>query len=108
MENEPKEIYLNCWDTEETNPEYNCATNDFDELEGEFINWSPNEIEGLKQIKYVHYSRLSSLEEDNQKLREALDEIMREVIHSGENNTLQGNLNVIYELGVKALNQSKP
>lgn len=64
MENEPKEIYLVCYDLSETDKNYLPEDNDFDSLDGENVLWSPNDIGGMGTIKYVHHSRISELESD--------------------------------------------
>jgi len=77
MENEPKVIYLNCFDKAETDDSYFPVDNDFESLETENVLWSADTPALGGNIKYVHHSSLTALEEENARLREALDKIRR-------------------------------
>jgi len=62
MRNEPKVIYLNCYDEAETDPSYLPIDNDFDTLDGEFVLWSANTPCLGGNIKYVHHSEVDRLQ----------------------------------------------
>lgn len=61
MKNEPKIIYLNCFDEAETNETYFPIDNDFDSLDGENILWSADEPALGGNIKFIHHSEVDRL-----------------------------------------------
>lgn len=69
MENEPKEIYLICYEKEETDEDYLPVDNDFESLPDESVLWAKNEIAGMECIKYIH---AETSQQETARLREAL------------------------------------
>jgi len=80
MKNEPKVIYLNCYEGEDI--DYLPIDNDFDTLDGENVLWSADSPCMDGNIKYVHHSevtalqaRIAELEKQNQEYHATLWEI---------------------------------
>lgn len=84
MKNEPKVIYLNCYDEAEMDESYLPINNDFDSLDTEFVLWSAEHPCLGGHIKYLHHSevdalqsRISELQAQNKKYEEALEYIIK-------------------------------
>lgn len=73
MINEPRVIYLNCYDHKEKDPSCLPVDNDFQTLDTEFVCWSADTPCLDVAIKYVHGSVVEKLDADNKFLKEELE-----------------------------------
>src|SRR6478736_6023271 len=79
MKNEPKIIYLNCYDEAETDESYLPIDDDFDSLDGENVLWSADSPCLGGNIKYIHYSEFENLQNKNKSIVDALEAFVNSV-----------------------------